>query len=78
MYEKKGPNYGYELRIISKKHGYINFVDGIVKLYAQGKSQSEIAKVFNRSRAWVSFVMKAFNIPTRPQGGANFKGKKNG
>jgi len=76
MYEKKGPNYGHELRVICKKHGYINFVDGVIKLYTEGKSLSEIGKFFGRSKGWAGHIMRAFDIPLRPQGGANFKGKK--
>ena len=77
MYEKKGPSYGHELRKICKKHGYINFVEGIVDLYInQKKSQSEIATIFNRTQPWVAHVMQWMQLPTRPQGGANFKGKK--
>ena len=77
MYEKKGPNYGHELRVICKKHDYINFVDGVIKLYTEGKSLSEIGKFFDRSKGWAGHIMRAFDIPLRPQGGANFKGRKN-
>ena len=78
MYEKKGPSYGHELRKVCKKLGYINFVQGIIDLYLnQKKSQSEIATIFNRTQPWVAHVMQWMQLPTRPQGGANFKGKKN-
>ena len=77
MYEKKGPSYASDLRKICKKLGYVNFVEGIIKLYEEGKSQREIGEIFERTQKWVSHVMKCFDIPARPRGGANFKGKKN-
>ena len=76
MYENKGPSHGHELQKICREHGYINFVDGIIKLYDEGKSQAEIGKFFGRTQVWVAHIMKAFNLPTRSQGGPNFKGKK--
>jgi len=76
MYENKGPSYGHELQKICKKHGYINFVDGVIQLYSQGKSQAEIGEFFGRSKGWAGHIMRAFEIPARSQGGANFKGKK--
>ena len=76
MYENKGPSYSHELKKVCKKHGYINFVDGVVKLAADGKSQAEIGTIFGRSKGWAGHIMRAFSIPTRPRGGANFKGRK--
>ena len=77
MYENKGPCYGEDLRKISRKLGYINFIEGVVDLYLiQKKSQSEIAKVFERSQRWVCDILHFSNIECRPRGGANFKGKK--
>jgi hypothetical protein len=76
MYEKKGPSYGWELRKVCKKLGYINFVEGIIDLYVnQEKSQEEIAKIFGRTQAWVCHTMQWMQLPARSQGGPNFKGK---
>ena len=75
-YRDRGPYYGHELREICRELGYLNFVEGIKILYLEGKSQSEIAKIFKRTQPWVSTTMKWMDMKARPKGGANFKGKR--
>jgi len=60
---------GYELRKKCKELGYVNFVQAIVHMNADGKSEEEIAEVLGRSQLWVSHTMRCLDIPVRKENG---------